>query len=813
MADRRLGIVIEAESDLEGVAQARSALDGFSKGGITAMDKLGSRVVALQTATAKLRGELVQNQKAQAELDKAVEKGSVTVAQHVQMKQQLTQREGQLTSSLKLSRLELSANSQQMAALNRQAVDAQQKAQLLASQFGVALPAALGRFITQTKAAQGALAAMFTVGIIATFVAAAVGGLVVIARHGTEVWDILRRIPEAFRAGAYNLEALREQLAGFLGVETELGSARRVGMIRVGAAAEAKKIESQIGFVGLDEIGKLQRQLAEAQAKSAGGLPEQQRAHDAQVALIQAQLNEVVQKRAAKSAELIAQARGRTVSLVDITSVPGHTSPEQFSREQREAIKQYEAERDALNKLGELHEKAELSRLDPNRRAVMEIYLNEKRLVEDIVKLRNDGLISEEQFQDARVALAMDADAQMREAVRNYGRELESLFDRTIGAAKSWGDALKNIWREVMNYWKRQAFDTLAALLMGQRQGVGTGTSTIGFPGGATAGGGGLLGGLGTIFTGGGGMGPGGTPPFIGSGFLMGTFPGAVSTGGGGGTTAAALGFPSTMPLGDILGRVFSHGANLPGGISISGPDMAALGLTRGMATVGNRNRAISTLGGAGSGAMIGMSVGGPIGAGIGALIGAGIGFFSGGGGKEDEQNAAIANQGFAQIWAAVEDYRRHRRDFASAMDTVNSTWAQMESSFSKRSWATGQRRYYEMAVSELRQIEDERNRRRSVMGGLAVPEFASGGLVMGGGGGGLAILHPGEFVMNSSAVQRLGVSLLEGLNTTAPAAAASEGYALTVWTPSKEWAAEVVAKGVPVVINRGGKASRMLKG
>jgi len=47
----------------------------------------------------------------------------------------------------------------------------------------------------------------------------------------------------------------------------------------------------------------------------------------------------------------------------------------------------------------------------------------------------------------------------------------------------------------------------------------------------------------------------------------------------------------------------------------------------------------------------------------------------------------------------------------------------------------------------------------------MTIPEFAVGGQVPGVGSGVLAILHPGEFVMQRSAVDALGAHFLAALN------------------------------------------------
>jgi hypothetical protein len=47
----------------------------------------------------------------------------------------------------------------------------------------------------------------------------------------------------------------------------------------------------------------------------------------------------------------------------------------------------------------------------------------------------------------------------------------------------------------------------------------------------------------------------------------------------------------------------------------------------------------------------------------------------------------------------------------------------------------------------------------------MTIPEFAIGGQVPGLGGGILAILHPGEFVIRQQAVDALGTNFLAALN------------------------------------------------
>lgn len=496
-----------------------------------------------------------------------------------------------------------------------------------------------------------------------------------------------------------------------------------------------------------------------------------------------------------------------------------------------ELHKRVKAHEEALADIQELEERAGIARLDPTRKAIAQINIEDRKRIAEFQRLRDQGILIEQELQDARVAIAMEAEAQrlevmqkaaeeQRRAIEQYGNDLEGLFDRTIGSARSAKEAIANIWRELANEWKHQIFQQIAQATFPGARGP---SATLGTSAGAL---GAILGLPGGLPGGIPGAGPGGTPPFFpetGMNFAPGTQAltgaGAISPAAVGAgtqpTLAASMGLPATTPIGELLGKKMTgvQQAELMGGLALMS------------LTVGNRNRTLSTLGGAFGGALTGLSIGGMIGGPIGAAIGAGIGFvagglmgfFTGGSGKVKRQDTAIENAGFAQIKQLLEDYERHRRDYGDTIDSMNRTWEQMAGQFVRSESKRDAKRNFELYISRIQGIEDERNRRRQLMALLPVPSFQAGGLVSGewrmASGGKLAVVHPGEFVMSQRAVQRWGTSLLEGLNRGAPAPATSGGgYSLTVWTPSKEFAAKIVEEGIPVVIGRGGMASRMLR-
>ena len=103
------------------------------------------------------------------------------------------------------------------------------------------------------------------------------------------------------------------------------------------------------------------------------------------------------------------------------------------------------------------------------------------------------------------------------------------------------------------------------------------------------------------------------------------------------------------------------------------------------------------------------------------------------------------------------------------------------------------------------------------------VPEFAAGGFVPAAtlsGAKGLfpALLHSGEFVMNRQAVDRLGVSMLEGMNSGFRSP--DSGVSIALEPASAETLGEMLKRnpqaleeGLLVVLRRGGAASRALRG
>ena len=213
------------------------------------------------------------------------------------------------------------------------------------------------------------------------------------------------------------------------------------------------------------------------------------------------------------------------------------------------------------------------------------------------------------------------------------------------------------------------------------------------------------------------------------------------------------------------------------------------------------------------------------MGAGVGAAVGGLLGFLGLGRGKLKRQASEIADQGFPEIRSIFEEYKTFRRDFSAAQAAMRAVWAQMVGAWQQIGRGVGghsirdQRRYFEQILEDLRQMENERGVRGNVIRALPAPSFQHGGLSHGGGN---AYLHPGEFVLSSRAVERIGAALLQGLNsgTGFQTAASGAGETLTLEPVSAQHLAEVFQRdpgaadrGLMAVVRAGGKFSRALRG
>ena len=347
---------------------------------------------------------------------------------------------------------------------------------------------------------------------------------------------------------------------------------------------------------------------------------------------------------------------------------------------------------------------------------------------------------------------------------RQMAANLDDFFRRVTSGARSAADVFKNIWREVAEYFERQMRQMAAAAAVSLGGGVLFGGSS-------------------------------GLPGF-----------GAVSSALP--TLASVFGLPATTPAGDVLSQLHGLGP-------FSGGQLAAGGLGLFGLSMGAGSPVLRGLGGIAGGALTGFSFGGPVGAIIGGIVGGIASLF--GKDKKKEHDADIANQGFAQLRQILDDYYHFRRDFASAVDSANQIWSQMAAAWVRPQSSPSQRPYFDEILRAIQDTEDERNRRRSMLALMPAPEFASGGFVTRGSGAGNRVpawLHEGEFVMSREAVDRWGVSVLEGLNR-GTGASSGGGMSISIDPDGAAWLEQnsaALEKGIAVVLRRGGPVSRAFR-
>lgn len=260
---------------------------------------------------------------------------------------------------------------------------------------------------------------------------------------------------------------------------------------------------------------------------------------------------------------------------------------------------------------------------------------------------------------------------------------------------------------------------------------------------------------------------------------------------------------PALIAGGGLLGAS-KIGFGGPGRGALSG---ALLGFTGALAAVLPFSTGLASLFAAGSAF-------GPIGLGaaaLGALIGALFGMSSRN--KQKAQAMDILNSGRAQWKRIISDFESHRMDYGSAIAGVTQVWQQLVQAWSSPSLG----KYGGIAIQNnapefrrtLQQIEDLQAKRQwtaqSPMFGAA-GEFSTGGFVSPSlarpigplgisampsayrglprfdtGGPVPIIAHAGEFVMQRSAVQRIGRGKLEAMNSTGGARGAGPGLMIQI--------------------------------
>jgi hypothetical protein len=468
----------------------------------------------------------------------------------------------------------------------------------------------------------------------------------------------------------------------------------------------------------------------------------------------------------------------------------------------------------------QIEQRAAIAVAAPWERANLEIRADYAQRLREIDDQLARHLITEQDAQSRRAAAWLETNGRIADDFRQMR---DQLADDMMGVFDDITSG--NIGQRILKEFERFVFRMVATWIlgMGQMRQAAAGTAqgggllgmvlggVLGMPA-LAGGGGGTQPGIGSIFLSGGGplvggvFGAGGgggglaMPYTVGgapsaSPVLAGIVPtGAVSSGTG--ITAAAGGGMANTLFGSLaekaMGKIFSHGLSV-GGLKVGGAAMGMAGGMLGMLSITDAYKRGSilegVLGGAAGGAMMGFAIGGPLGAGIGAAAGAIAGLVGGLFGKSKQRREA------ERIWcgtflpAIVEvtnQYKAFQLDYAAALDQLSQIQQQAAQAFAPLGSAGADRmqdvgRGIAQSRGEIEALEKIRQQRAGMQFGP--PQFAAGGYVGGAAAGGrlanggmLAVVHPGEYVVNPQATaQNRGT--LEAINRGGTAVQAGEKH------------------------------------
>ena len=725
MGDNAVNIRIGTDlSQLEAdTKKLGSALDGAARGGIQGFEAAQQKVIDLTKRVGELRNALLQTN------DPA--------------------RQGQLNAALSQTSAQLQAAKTQMRGMSMETREANEKAQMLAAQFGVRLPQGLGVLLARMPAIQAAMEAAFSLTIIAAFVAGFMALIPKIKELAGEWSGFTKGMQESFQeALKANEEALRKFLTISVGRALLDESNARIGALQ----REKETLEKAYLPLVWQQVAALLR-LREIGAEI-GILDDRRMVQLKQLDELNKEHNKIVGKEAVEAAERYPK---ELLDLADVT----YTNWQGLLDLQKQGV---EAEKAADQMIiASRHEMALQTNKD------ME---DQVRIMEEHGRVMDERVIRQSKEAQDATREAARAQEQMLEATAG---KIESFIDRVFLTARSLSDVFHQFLMQTLGSFVKWISQMLAHWLTGIRQ------ATAGAGGG---GGGGLLGGLlGGIF----GLGGAGVSPAMGmAGTAMATGwagqagQAALPVGMGGMALAGGGGIPSAVggAAQGTLGQLAFH----PGQFLAGLPTMlAGMGILGGVSLAGGGGPVRGALGGALVGGGIGLGLyslgllGGPWGlvfAGIGAAIGGLVGLFRRGGQKR--KASALEQQFEFGANDLLEQFKQFKIDYESALAGMQELIAQGQQTLTSaglgrwgRQGAEGLTRTIQDEIRALEALQKQREARAVLMAGMTIPEFAAGGPVgfRTADGAILGLIHPGEFVMRREAVDTLGQNFLTALN------------------------------------------------
>jgi hypothetical protein len=734
MPDNTVNIRIGTDlSELEADSKKLgSALEGAAQGGIGGFEQVRSRLVAATQQVVQLRKEL------QTATDPAV------VAR--------------LNTALGTAQQQMSLARVEMRGISTGARQATESANMLAAQLGINLPAGIERVIARMPGVQAAMGVAFGATIVVAFGAA----IVTLFPKIAEWIDMLRGV-EAVNQDILNKEM---ELDRYLvaGGKPERTSAMTTEFEHVAGRIDEIK-RKLIELQGAPwSLGRLEFGLRAA--TDLGLTMDRVKALRIELEPLQTRFEEL--KRAVPTEQL---------------KEFNKTAAEGAERSAKALLFQVETIREDYARLLDLQEKAVEAEKAADQMIIasrheMVLQLNKDmddqvRMMEEHGRVMDERIIRQSKEAQDAAKEAAHAQEQMLEATAG---KIESFIDRVFLTARSLSDVFHQFLMQTLGSFVKWISHMLAEWWTGVKR------ATAGAGGGVTGGGGGWLGSLlGGVF----GIG-GGAPALAASGGVTAEagqlgLPlgmGGMGLVGGGGIPSAVGGAAQGG-----LGYAAFHPGQLLGNLATLGPAMAIMG---GISLAGGGGPVRGALGGALVGGGIGLGLyslgllGGPWGlvfAGIGAAIGGLVGLFRRG--RQKQKSAALEQQFEFAGNDILKQYELHKVDYESAISSLEGLIASGQETLLAagtgrwgRQGAENLTRVIQELIARVNDLEKQRQATTTTLAGMTIPEFAIGGSVpglgtrgSGLGGGILAILHPGEFVMRESAVDALGVNFLAALN------------------------------------------------
>jgi hypothetical protein len=459
-------ITLDTSGVAAGTKEVRSEMANLAQGGIGAFEAVQQKVIDFTKQVASLKVQLVENRAAQAQWNAQVNAaGTATLEQGKQIKGLLAE-EQRLSGALGTASQQLGAAKTQMRGMTLESREASEKAQLLAAQFGVAIPSGLGKLLSRLPALGAALEAAFPVAIVGAFAVAILSSLPPVQKLIDKWHELGKASEEALKDAIAANEKLLSQPAStaqggaFLEqTNRELAALQRKrdALEKVAFSQNLSNLLTQADIIAKVRLARVDDQIAELQKR--------QRAEQEGLVDVGHKELDLDAKIAAKKAELNAiRAQG-----IDKLRAEGQAAVQTLQFEQRGAEESKKAYFDRLIALQRAIEAAkqnqeaikrtreqtgflaaeDLKRASISATASQKIQLQlqeELRKIDELEKFRE---LSHADAEARRVAITRSATEQIKAAIDQEMRQLAALGDAANQSYQQIADAARHAENDV----------------------------------------------------------------------------------------------------------------------------------------------------------------------------------------------------------------------------------------------------------------------------------------------------------------------------------------------------------------------------